>query len=315
MRSTAKAAQDANQSEISAIKAAAYAAAAEAKATATIAALDAKVELRKQVEQEFNQANIRQVVQAAANDRAKGELESAIRSEAGAQVSKALERERPEIKRVIANSTEQVVKDLRGSISTAVADETTNQIGKSLAPIQSQIDASVSTLKIQAAITETFTPTDDRRAYIFLNRVATGLEPESANSNARSAAQQRVTLARAAFDRAIEQANSNGTMNLSAELKSYPLDEASIRRIEMDGGADTTLFFTEDVHSVWPLSGYVPTMVYVIENSPKRINVAIATAKLNKTVGSHFDYFRPDLVSEWWKRNQSRYPRCGKTIC
>lgn len=312
LRAGAKAMNEQAQAEISAIKATAVAVAAESKAIAATAALDAKLELRKQVEKEFDQANIRQIVQTAANDRAKGELESAIRSEAGEQVSKALERERPELKRVIAANTELVVKDLRGSISKAVEEETSNQIGKSLMPIQTQIDASVSALKVQAAISETLAPVRDRPAFIYLSRVAVGLEPESNFPAARNAAQQRIDLARIAYDRlANEERNFYSSLG-PGPFPIYDIPSEVLQKLE--AGTDPQLY-SSALRAIPSLSGFIPTFVHIIENDPTFANVVAAMQRLNVATQNNFDYWRPDDVSAWWKKNKSRYPKCGKNIC
>jgi len=140
--------------------------------------LDAtRTEVRKRIDDEFRSDQITTLIRTAAKDRTEHELQTVIRSEAAAQVSKGIRNEAPTIHKAVEDETKRAVRDLQPTISSIVGSETQSQVQKSVAPIQSQLK--VYGDLIRTGTLATLAKSDDRQSFDELIRIAVGSVPAS----------------------------------------------------------------------------------------------------------------------------------------
>jgi hypothetical protein len=255
--------------------------------------LDAtRTEVRKRIDDEFRSDQITTLIRTAAKDRTEHELQTVIRSEAAAQVSKGIRNEAPTIHKAVEDETKRAVRDLQPTISSIVGSETQSQVQKSVAPIQSQLK--VYGDLIRTGTLATLAKSDDRQSFDELIRIAVGGVPASEDEK-RVATSTVIAIIR----------EVTSGLHLSYEFKEKQTPESMKKILVTSTVANDRIaaldHFPQEDRSI------VPLLVQTIESDKSIVVVNSAFRLLNVVTKQSFEFPNYDGVRKWWNQNRQNF--------
>jgi hypothetical protein len=294
MRADVKASVDAelerDKQEITNLTSAGKDAINEAKTKTTQELENVRVEVKKEIDKEFQSDNIAALVRNAAKERTEQELQQIIRSEVSAQVAKGIEERGPEIRTIIEDQTKVAVKALEPSMRSLVEKATQDQVKEAVDPVRDQIKSYGEF--IQIGNLSTLARGDDRKAFEYLVRVAIGDEPSVTNTDLRRVAEATVTAVIA---------EKTSSVHFSRHFKEKQTPEAMKKFM-----TSANPFERETALDEYPDNdkSILPTLIEIIKSDDNLSVLYQAVQRFNHLTGQSFDFWRTHEILEWWDKNR-----------
>jgi hypothetical protein len=204
-----------------------------------------------------------------------------------------LEKQGPEIKRIVEEQTKEAVKKLEPTIDAAVERTIQEQIKTALDPIRSQI--AIYADNIRLGNLTTLARSDDREAFDYLVAVALGAKWESANPDLRKLASTTVsaviheTQSPIRFTQTFKETQTPDAMKQfmfspqvaerQAALDNYPPDDRSI----------------------------LPILMQLIDSDHNISVLYRAVHRFNNLTKKSFEFWQKKEITEWWEHNREAF--------
>ncbi len=252
-----------------------------------------RVEVQKRVNDEFKTDNITALVTAAAKERTQSELAGTIRSETAKQVAKGIQDQQSFIQGVVETETKKAVKALEPTISSSVDKATTDQVNKSVLPIQKQMEGysdyvRIGTLAILAN-------GDDRHAFDTLMQIVTGNSKDSANPSLVHLADSTLGSIISAKSSGIRTTRQFRESQTPDSLKHFMRSQSSWER---QAALDN---YPSNDNSILPL------LVEMIETDGSVEVLVRAVEHFNALTKQSFQFFQTQPLLDWWQKNKTAF--------
>ncbi|SDL45109.1 hypothetical protein SAMN05216517_101190 [Janthinobacterium sp. OK676] len=259
---------------------------------------DFKKDIARRFSDEFADEKIQQRITGELGKMTDQQLKGLIQDISGAQVKNEASKLKPELRQMIKDDSNAVLAELKPTIKDTVGIAINNQIEESVAPVRGSVEELNATVKVQRAIANLWSNVVNRSAFDYLERVATGKEPESRFDSLRKVSQQTIVDWSAALAadglgpdysgndiptlrKIIAQpGNINNTVKKMVAIDNYPLEDKTV----------------------------LPLLVEVVRNDPGFGVVLAAIRRINKISNNNFDYLRREDLFNWWESQKKNHP-------
>ena len=282
-----------DKAEIAAVHAEASAATVEVKATVTQELANVRAEVQKRIDTEFKEDNIAARIQEAAKSLTQAKLEEIIRADTTSQVEKGLKAQEPLIQKAIEDHTRETVKELDPTIRASVDRATAEQVARSVAPIEGQMQGFSNVIRIGNLTI--LARGDDRKAFDYLFRVSVGTAPESTDLELKN-------LSTTTVGAIMEQKGSE--LHLSRSFL-QPQTPESMKKLMFDQNTFTRITAIEN----YPENDktVLPYLVTVVQNDANLTVVNLATRRFNGLTKQAFDFWQEEAIVQWWNAHKEEF--------